>query len=603
MRLSTVLAVLVIAPAAPASAQSSLDDPVCPEQVAPFFAFCDWELRPDSAEWLPLLAPAGDTILGTPGDDTLAAGGEGDVVSGLGGDDALSSGFDRTELLGGDDEDDLSTDAVAAGEAVAGIEAQLGGRGDDTHRATLRVTGFDALNEQLIDLGPGEDQVDGRSFLDSFISFDSESGVANQVFGRDGDDAIAMVADAQNFFGNSLALNAVDGGKGDDHIVVRAVTEFDGNRTIADNRVSGGDGNDVVDATAINWPNEPISASNLLLGGRGHDVLHALMLTDSNVSHSIGSNELWGGDGDDELDAIHETDGENSLTDLTTLLDGGRGDDDLSADSRAWGENVLTSHVLRGGTGDDTLTLALDVAVFEGEGDGDADSDNVLEGGAGDDRLEATVTRTCEEEDLDCDLVAHAENHLDGGSGNDVLVASIDPDVSGASFASGGTGNDELTVSGGSGNELDGGIGKDSLFAGDGDDRISGGKDRDSVYFDLSVDQGSDTLADFDARRDVLKFAGIEDLGTPGLADDLDAISSFDDQGPAKDVVIDLASGSQLAFAGFGTGEVDSWSELLPPKALRQWEHEKKPASRPVAARASRAAALPELGLLPRDHH
>jgi Ca2+-binding RTX toxin-like protein len=593
---------LVIAPAIPASAQHSLDDPVCPEDVAPFFAFCDWQLRPDPAEWLPLLAPAGNTIVGTPGADALAAGGEGDVVSGRAGSDALSSGFDRTALLGGDGDDDLSSDAVAAGEAVAGIEAQLGGRGDDTHRASLRVIGFDALNEQLIDLGSGDDQVDGKAFLDSFITFDSESAVSNQVFGRAGDDTIASVADAQNFFGNSLALNAVDGGTGDDHITVRAVTEFDGDSTIADNRVSGGDGDDVVDATAINWPNEPISASNLLLGGRGHDAMRAFMLTDSNVWHSIGTNELRGGDGDDELDAVHETDGENSLTDLTTILDGGRGDDQLNAESKAWGENVITSHELSGGPGDDTLSLALDLALFEDDGLGDGDSENLLEGGSGRDRLDATVTRSLPEECEACE--AHAENHLDGGSGDDVLVASIAPEVIGASDLRGGSGNDELAVNGGSGNELDGGTGKDSLFAGDGDDRISGGKDRDTLYFDLSVDQGSDTLADFDARRDVLKFAGIEDRGKPGLADDLDAISSFDDQGPENDVVIDLSNGSQIIFAGLGTGAVDSWADLLPPGASSKWKHlEKKPASQPAAALTSRAAAVSELGLLPRDHH
>jgi Ca2+-binding RTX toxin-like protein len=602
MRLSTVLAVLVIAPAIPASAQHSLDDPVCPDDVAPFFAFCDWQLRPDPAEWIPLLAPAGDTIVGTPGSDALAAGGEGDVVSGLAGSDALSSGFVRTALLGGDGDDELSNDAVAAGEAVANIEAQLGGRGDDAHRASLRGTGFDSQHEQLIDLGSGDDQVDARNFLDSSVRFESENSVSNQVFGRAGDDTIVSVADAQNFLGHSLALNAVDGGTGDDHITVRAVTEFDGDSTIADNRVTGGDGDDVVDATAINPPNEPISASNLLLGGRGHDVLHAFMATDSNAVDSVGTNELQGGDGDDELDAVHETDGENGLTDLTTVLDGGRGDDRLNAESQAWGENVITSHELTGGPGDDTLTLALDLALFEGDGVGDGDSENVLEGGSGRDRLESTVTRSLPEECEECE--ARAENHLDGGSGDDVLIASIAPEVVGASFSSGGSGNDELAVSGGIGNELDGGTGKDSLFAGDGDDRITGGKDRDTLYFDLSVDQGSDTLADFDARRDVLKFAGIEDVGKPGLADDLDAISSFDDQGPANDVVIDLSNGSQIIFAGLGTGEVDSWAELLPPGAASKWKHlEKKPARQPAAALRSRATAVSELGLLPRDHH
>ena len=41
---------------------------------------------------------------------------------------------------------------------------------------------------------------------------------------------------------------------------------------------------------------------------------------------------------------------------------------------------------------------------------------------------------------------------------------------------------------------------------------------------------------------------------------------------PANDVVIDLASGSQIIFAGRGTGEVDSWAELAPPQALKPWD-------------------------------
>src|SRR5262249_44214158 len=159
---------------------------------------------------------------------------------------------------------------------------------------------------------------------------------------------------------------------------------------------------------------------------------------------------------------------------------------------------VITLHELTGGAGDDTLTLALDVAIFDEDGEGD--SQNVLDGGPGRDHLEAAVTMSpgetgpCEEEDFPCDFLPRAQNHLDGGNGDDVLVASLAPEVIGASELRGGSGNDELTASGGAGNELDGGKGKDALFAGDGDDRITGGTDRDTVYFDVSVDQGSDTL-------------------------------------------------------------------------------------------------------------
>ena len=65
---------------------------------------------------------------------------------------------------------------------------------------------------------------------------------------------------------------------------------------------------------------------------------------------------------------------------------------------------------------------------------------------------------------------------------------------------------------------------------------------------------------------------------------------------------------SRIIFTGLGTGEVDSWADLLPRGALRPWKPaEKKPAIQPTAALRSRAAvmralAVPELALLPRDH-
>jgi serralysin len=367
--------------------------------------------------------------------------------------------------------------------------------------------------------------------------------------------------------------------------------------------VSGGSGDDVVDATAVNWPNDPDFASNLLVGGHGDDAMRAFMLTDSNSSVSIGVNEVRGDEGDDELESVHETDGENFRTDLTTMLEGGAGDDHLRAESKAWGENVLTLHELEGGAGDDTLTLSLDLLLFSGSRGNE--STTVLDGGPGEDHLAASVTadqaEPCTEDDEPpCSWTPRAQNHLAGGKQNDVLVAALGSDVTGASSLDGGSGNDELTVSGGSGNELDGGTGNDDLFAGDGDEEITGGQGRDTTYFDLSQDQGSDTLVDFDGRQDVLSFAGIEDQGAPGLADDLDAISTITDLGPANDVVIDLAIGTRIIFVGRGTGAVDSWADLVPPQAEATWTPA-LPVARLATSRTMRSFEA-ERALLPRDH-
>ena len=64
--------------------------------------------------------------------------------------------------------------------------------------------------------------------------------------------------------------------------------------------------------------------------------------------------------------------------------------------------------------------------------------------------------------------------------------------------------------------------------------------------------------------------------------------------------MIDLASGSQIIFAGHGTGETDSWAELLPPQAEDIWSTRANGRA-PDAAQAARAIEA-ELARLPRDH-
>jgi Ca2+-binding RTX toxin-like protein len=79
---------------------------------------------------------------------------------------------------------------------------------------------------------------------------------------------------------------------------------------------------------------------------------------------------------------------------------------------------------------------------------------------------------------------------LVGGASNNVMDATA---FSGVAWLSGGDGND--TLYGGSGNDwLLGGNGEDTLRGNGGDDDLHGGNDNDTYIFDLSFDQGSDTL-------------------------------------------------------------------------------------------------------------
>jgi Ca2+-binding RTX toxin-like protein len=189
---------------------------------------------------------------------------------------------------------------------------------------------------------------------------------------------------------------------------------------------------------------------------------------------------------------------------------------------------------------------------------------NTLDGGIGNDHLEASISVSPSHTGTEA-----VENRLDGGAGNDVLVATIVGGTAGSSFLTGGNGNDQLTVVGGSGNVLNGGEGRDSLTGGAGDDFLFGGKGGDTFHFDLSANQGTDTIGDFESERDILMFAGLIDQGAPGLVDDLNAISSITDSGAGNDVTVDFTSGSHIVFAGLGTGFTDSWGDIVAHPALQ----------------------------------
>jgi Ca2+-binding RTX toxin-like protein len=277
---------------------------------------------------------------------------------------------------------------------------------------------------------------------------------------------------------------------------------------------------------------------------------------------------LDGGNGNDVL--IADT---TALAQLSVFavnrLDGGNGNDSLTAHMVAnTGSQSLhgveASNVLSGGSGDDSASASIEIQAFGASPESAVDISNTLDGGVGNDYLEASINVIPVMQGLQS-----VENHLDGGAGNDVLVATIVGGTSGSSFLTGGNGNDQLTVVGGSGNVLNGGEGRDSLTGGTGDDFLFGGKGGDTFHFDLSANQGTDTIGDFESERDILMFAGLIDQGAPGLVDDLNAISSITDSGAGNDVTVDFTSGSHIVFAGLGTGFTDSWGDIVAHPALQ----------------------------------
>lgn len=438
--------------------------------------------------WLSRINPINHTIFGTRFRDILAAKAEGDVVFGLDGNDSLSSAYNQTALIGGKANDTLKTEVVVpvtGMRALQGLAIQYGGDGNDRLDAKVTFQGGEASDvgrefkeEILLSGGDGNDVIKAVANVVAPIFGDLTA--TTYVLGGTGHDTIDVLADGRGAISDNVVKNYVDGGSGKDRITARADTEFIAGVATAINVLKGGSGDDVLDAWARGQAQGTGLVKNYLLGGEGNDVLRAYGLTNSNSRAPVGVNELYGGGGNDTLEVTHE-DGGNTRTDITSKLYGGTGNDTLKvvADVHSPSQTVKALNILDGSDGKDTLIARLDVDI--GGGPGPFDIANVLTGGDGNDSLDATLS-------LDIDFpeptaVLIAENRLEGGGGNDTLVARVATGSLGSSSLKGGSGDDKLTVVGGSGNLLEGGTGRDTLTSGVGDDHMNGGADADRFVF------------------------------------------------------------------------------------------------------------------------
>ncbi|MFK4508129.1 hypothetical protein LPJ38_21960 [Bradyrhizobium daqingense] len=496
-------------------------------------------------DWISLLDPVNSLIIGSRRDDVLSAHAEGDIVLGLAGHDHLDSALNRTALIGGSGNDDLTTNVVVLQDDMPqhGLAIQFGGTGNDDLSATVTLQGGNApqspeqFADVLLDGGSGDDTISATANVALPVLADVT--VRTDLIGGSGNDTIDAVADGRNTLGNSTALNSIDGGAGDDRVTAHTETAFFALHGTASNVLFGGAGNDELNARAEGVSNQTDLVSNELHGGRGNDVLHAFNLTDSNAGTPVGINQLWGDDGDDTLEATHSTDGENVVTDVTNYLDGGNGNDSLLADSTALGGFVHALNQLEGGIGRDNLTAHLDAVAHGGFGPEQAlyDVANVLNGGAGDDQLTAFLSATPDPPVTDDSI---AENRLNGGAGNDVLAATVAPGSLGSSFLAGGTGNDQLTVFGGSGNILNGGDGNDTLVSGIGNDSMFGESGADRFVF--AAQNGHDT-AIFEQGQDKIDLMGL-------AANDIHDFDDLNIEVTGGETIIHFDANNDLTIAG-----------------------------------------------------
>jgi Ca2+-binding RTX toxin-like protein len=281
----------------------------------------------------------------------------------------------------------------------------------------------------------------------------------------------------------------------------------------SDDVINGQGGNDIIDGKSGNDLLRGGAGNDTLIGGTGDDIL-------LDYSDLTGDNLLFGDDGNDSL----STSGITSPLGFygtyfygyvsgDNTLNGGAGDDNLNA-GLSTGNNLLL-----GGDGNDNLDASgfwqYESRLIAASGN------NILKGGAGNDILKVDYST--------------GNNLLSGDDGNDYLSASIATnDFLGGAFAAsgnntldGGAGNDTLRaeyskgdnlLSGGDGNDTliaSGASGNNTLYGGNGNDILTGGKGNDTIYGGAGTDtfafnsynEGVDQLYDFNATNELIQVS------------------------------------------------------------------------------------------------
>ncbi|WP_426573856.1 Ig-like domain repeat protein [Aquihabitans sp. McL0605] len=444
-----------------------------------------------------------------------------EIVLGTTGNDQLAAGVPPAELHGRDGDDTVDGPGKLYGEA--GTDLLRGSPGDD------ELYGGDADDE--LRGNKGNDKLEGgtgRDLLDGGLGADSMSG------GADFD-----TADYSSRTGNLtiyLTNGAVDGEGDVSHFTGPDCSGSTCDEVKPDNeKIVGGSGNDTIGGD---------NGDQTLVGGAGTNVL---------IGYA-GIDTFVGGDGKDDAtdgDAAQSRPDPAGKGD-TYLL--GKGDDVVHGSG---GDEHIEA-----GEGDDTGQLSGTGKVFLDMGPGndtfDTDKgDHTVIGGPGNDHLASYLGK----KDIDMgegdDVVAlnagAYATRADMGPGNDEFDGGNDQpgrDVvdggPGADKLFGGGGDDALTDRDGPGG-LQGGPGTDVLTTGTGTDTISGGDGNDTI-----VDGGSDGAAIVDPRQYINGDGGDDTITISGSSVSLDAVG-----GDAGNDMITGNDSAQKLQGGEGNDTLD----------------------------------------------
>lgn len=296
---------------------------------------------------------------------------------------------------------------------------------------------------------------------------------------------------------------AVDGTAGNDLMNV-GYTDAQGDAVSASHDdIMAGAGNDTVNSGAGNDFINAGDGNDVVSAGDGNDRLRGGAGNDS-LSGDAGADTLEGGTGDDTLIG---GDGADSLLGESgnDLLNGGLGADSMWGGDGAdrffggAGDSILGGE---GGTDADTLFVEYGSGVVYGGGNNEAGTVNLASGGtlsfaeietirfigmvdgsAGNDVMGIGFT------DSDGDVMADGADRIDGGAGDDNINA--------------GGGND--TIFGGSGNDtIDDWAGSDLVYAGAGNDIVDVSVGNDTLY----MEDGDDVVNIWDNAGQNTFFGG-----------------------------------------------------------------------------------------------
>lgn len=469
-----------------------------------------------------------DTLLGGDGDD-YAHGGDGDDhMEGGSGNDEMHGWYGNDTMAGGDGNDYLDADL--------GEDLAMGGAGNDT------IVGGYSTESDTIQGGTGDDSLDGQAGDDLI-----EGGAGNDtLLGSDGDDTFAL----EDGFGNDVITGGeTDETKGD-RLDLSALTS--GVRV----DLGGADpeAGSVSDGTATAGFAE---IENIVLGS-GDDTV---ALGDGGGADAVQGFEAPAANGDgtysgrDRLDVAGLTDaGGNpvSVADVT-VGDDGAGNAVLGFPG---GENLTLEGVAPGDVSSPAALMAMGIP-----GPGTSGLDDIVEGSAGNDTIDAAYAGDPEGDRVDAgdNLAGNNDDRVEAGAGDDAVEAGAGNDLvlagAGNDTVQGGAGND--TLKGEDGDDvIDGGTGADNILSGAGNDTITAGQD-DTVAGGDGDDRFVLTAPDAEpgaGRIDIKGGEGDETTGdtlqlTPQVRLDDITFTDTDDQAGGLSGNFTMADGTFVSFS------------------------------------------------------